>query len=82
MKIGVIGIIVEGDKLIASKVQQLLSDNDEIIRGRMGVPNLAKNVKVISLTVVATNEQISSLTGKLGQLKGVKVKSAVTDIDI
>ena len=82
MKIGVIGIIIEGDRKIASSVNSILSEYGDIITGRMGVPNLAENVYVISVAVKATNEQISALTGRLGRLNGVKAKAAVTDASV
>lgn len=79
MKIGVIGIVIEKDVSVVSKVQELLSCYAHIILGRMGVPNHETGVNVISLIVKGTNEEISALTGKLGRLTSVKVKSAVTD---
>ena len=79
MKIGVIGIIIERNKEVVGEVQTLLSDNADIILGRMGIPDRENGVSVISVIVKATNERISALTGKLGRLKSVKVKSAVTD---
>ena len=79
MKIGVIGIIIERNKEVVATVQALLSDNADIILGRMGIPDKESGVSVISLIVKATNERISALTGKLGRLRSVKVKSAVTD---
>ncbi len=82
MKIGVIGIIIEGDRKIASSVNAILSEYGDIITGRMGVPNLAENVYVISVAVKATNERISALTGRLGRLNGVKAKAAVTDANV
>ena len=48
----------------------------------MGIPNTVKSVYVISVIVQGTNERISALTGKLGKLKNVKVKSALTDINL
>lgn len=82
MKIGVIGIIIEKDRSVAEEVQKLLSAYNELILGRMGIPNTVKGVYVISVIVQGTNERISALTGKLGKLKNVKVKSALTDINI
>ncbi len=79
MKIGVIGIIIEKNATVVSKVQELLSSYAHLILGRMGVPNHETGVNVISLIVKGTNEEISALTGKLGRLTNVKVKSAVTD---
>ena len=81
MKIGVIGIIIERDKAIASKVQELLSFYSHLILGRMGVPNHESGINVISVIVKGTTEEISALTGKLGRLGNVKVKSAVTSLE-
>ena len=82
MKIGVIGIIIEKDRSIAEKVNKLLSEYGDMICGRMGVPDSENGVFVISVIVKATNEKISALTGKLGRLPNVKVKSAVTDCEL
>lgn len=79
MKLGVIGIIIERNKEVVGRVQNLLSDNAALILGRMGVPDHERGINVISVIVRGTNEQISALTGKLGRLENVKVKSAVTD---
>lgn len=79
MKIGVIGIIIEKNATVVFKVQELLSSYAHLILGRMGVPNHETGVNVISLIVKGTNEEISALTGRLGRLTNVKVKSAVTD---
>lgn len=79
MKLGVIGIIIERNKEVVGRVQSLLSDNSALILGRMGVPDHERGINVISVIVRGTNEQISALTGKLGRLENVKVKSAVTD---
>lgn len=81
MKLGVVGIIIERDRSVAEKVQTLLSENADLIMGRMGIPDKERGVYVISVIVRGTNERISALTGKLGRLENVKVKSAVTDSD-
>lgn len=81
MKLGVVGIVIERDRSVAEKVQTLLSENADLIMGRMGIPNKERGVYVISVIVRGTNERISALTGKLGRLENVKVKSAVTDSD-
>ncbi len=81
MRMGVIGIIIEKDRSMAEEVQKILSVYGDMIIGRMGIPCKEKGVFVISVIVQGSNEQISALTGKLGRLKNVKVKSAVTDIE-
>lgn len=82
MKLGFVGIIIEGDRSVASAVQQILAEFAELIVGRMGLPNLEHNVCMITVGVKGEQEKISAMAGKLGRLKGVKVKSAVSDINI
>lgn len=76
-KIAVIGIVLdEIDK--SEKVNSILHEFNKIIIGRMGLPYREKNISVISVAVNATIDEISSLTGKLGQIKGVSVKAAIS----
>jgi putative iron-only hydrogenase system regulator len=76
-RIGVIGIVVENIEN-ASKVNDILHSFGSIIVGRMGLPYKEKNMSVISLIVDGTSDEISSMTGKLGKIQGVNVKSAIT----
>ena len=76
-RICTIGITIENRKESASEVNQILTDFGEIIVGRMGVPYREKKVSVIVLIVDGTNDQIGALTGKLGQIENVKVKSSI-----
>ena len=80
MKIGVIGIIITGSRESAEEVNKILSLYGDIVVGRMGVPNKEEGIFTISVIVKGENEQISALSGKLGKIKNVKVKSAVTDL--
>lgn len=77
-RIAVVGILVEDRLRAAPKVNEILSAYADMILGRMGVPYREKNVAVIALIVDGTTDEIGGLTGKLGSLKGVKVRSAVT----
>ena len=79
MRVGVIGIVVRGDRGISIEMQKLFNEFSDIIIGRMGVPR--ENMSAISLIVEGTVERISSLTGKLGKFDGLKVKSALTTLD-
>jgi len=77
-RIAVVGIIIENRDENAARVNEVLSRHGDIIVGRMGIPYREKQVSVISLIVDGTNDEIGSLTGRLGNLKGVKVRAAVT----
>lgn len=76
-RIGIVGIIVENLENV-NKVNEILHNYSEIIVGRMGVPYKERKVSVISLIVDGTNEDISAMTGKLGKIQGISVKSALS----
>jgi putative iron-only hydrogenase system regulator len=76
-RIGVIGIVIENLEN-ASNVNDILHSFAHIIVGRMGIPYKEKNMSVISLIVDGTSNEISAMTGKLGKVQGVNVKSAIT----
>jgi len=78
-RIGVVGIVIENLDNI-SNVNNIISNYSDIIVGRLGIPYKEKGVSVISLVVDGTNDDIGSLTGKLGKIKGINVKSALTKI--
>lgn len=73
-RIALIGIIVEDEKS-AADVNELLHAYGRYIIGRMGVPYRQKGVNIISIVLDAENNVISSLSGKLGMIKGISVKT-------
>mgnify|MGYP000742745669 CR=1 FL=1 len=77
-RIAVVGIVVSDREEEAKHVNEVLSMHGDIIVGRMGIPYRERGVCVISLIIDGTNDDIGALTGKLGNIKGVKVKSVVT----
>ncbi|MBP8989161.1 MAG: iron-only hydrogenase system regulator [Clostridia bacterium] len=76
-RIGIIGIVVE-DLSAAERVNAILHEYADLIVGRMGIPYRERGVSVISLIVDGSNDEISALTGKLGRIPGLSVKSMVT----
>ncbi|MDD3295981.1 MAG: iron-only hydrogenase system regulator [Candidatus Omnitrophica bacterium] len=77
-RLGFIGIIIEDRNISALKVNSILSDYGDIIAARVGLPYREKKCSVITLIVDATTDEIGALSGKLGSLEGVSVKSALT----
>ena len=78
MRIGVVSIIVTNRTSQAAKVNEIVSDHGEMIIGRMGIPYPPKGVNIISLIIHGSTDEIGALTGKLGSLEGVQVKSVLT----
>ncbi|RKY39747.1 MAG: CopG family transcriptional regulator [Candidatus Omnitrophota bacterium] len=76
-RLGFVGIIVENRKENAPKVNSILTEFGDIIIGRLGVPYKERNCNVIVIIVDATIDGLGALTGKLGEIKGVSVKSAL-----
>ncbi|MBN4063064.1 MAG: CopG family transcriptional regulator [Alkaliphilus sp.] len=76
-RIGVVAIVVESKENIEI-ANRILSEFGNIIVGRMGIPYREKNISIISLIVDGSNDEIGALTGKLGKVNGVNVKSALT----
>ncbi|MFW6254269.1 MAG: TM1266 family iron-only hydrogenase system putative regulator [Chitinivibrionales bacterium] len=77
-RLGFIGIIIEDRKHSAGQVNSLLSDFGDRIVARTGVPQREHDRSVITLVIEATTDEVGRLTGKLGSISGVSVKSALS----
>ncbi|WP_288678998.1 TM1266 family iron-only hydrogenase system putative regulator [uncultured Clostridium sp.] len=76
-RIAVVGIVIESLDNI-KEVNSILNKYENLIVGRMGLPYKEKNIRVISIVVDGTTDEISAITGKIGKLKGVSVKAAIS----
>ena len=74
-RVAVISIIVENPDSVA-KINEILHSTAEFIIGRMGIPYKQKNINIISVVIDAELNIISSVSGRLGKLAGVTVKTA------
>ena len=79
-RLGFVGLIVEEREKNAATVNTLLSEFGDIILARTGVPCPKRNCSAITLVVDATTDQLGSLTGRLGRLAGVSVKSMLSKV--
>lgn len=77
-RIAVIGAILEKPQLCQKDFNETVSTFKGIIKGRMGIPFDNENMSVISITVVGELDDINALTGRLGRLLHVTVKTAVS----
>ena len=78
-RVAVMSIIVENYASV-EKLNALLHDCADYIIGRMGIPYRAKNINVISIAIDAPADVISALSGKIGNLPGVSVKTAFSGV--
>lgn len=78
-RVAIIGIIVENLDNV-EKLNNILHNYSEYIIGRMGIPYRAKKVNIISIAIDAPQDVISALSGKIGKLTGVTVKTAYSNV--
>ena len=78
-RVAVIAVIVD-DGNSAERINDLLHDYSQYIIGRMGIPYRARGINIISIAIDAPMDVISSLSGKLGRLEGVSVKTAYSNV--
>lgn len=76
-RLGFVGIILENRKASAAGVNRVLSEFGDLICARMGLPYPKRGCCVITLIVDATTDELGRLTGRLGMIQGVSVKSAL-----
>lgn len=78
-RVAVMGIIVEEPESV-QQLNALLHEHSEEIVGRMGIPYREKHIHVISIVIDAPQDSISALSGKIGKLPGVSVKTAYSNV--
>ena len=74
-RVGVAIIQIENRENV-QLLNEIISKHSQIIIGRQGLPR-SNGQSIISLVLEGTTDQIGSLTGKLGRLKGIQVKSVL-----
>ncbi len=78
-RVAVISVIVENNDTV-EELNRLLHAYGDIIIGRMGLPYRQKKINIISLAVDAPQDTIAALAGKIGNLAGVSVKTAYSNV--
>jgi len=74
-RLGTLIIEIE-NRAAAPRVNEVISRHADIIIGRIGLPR-SNNHSIISLILEGTTDEIGSLTGQLGRIDGIEVKSAL-----
>ena len=73
-RVSVISIIIKEEES-AGEVNELLHGFRQYVVGRLGIPYRERGVSIISVVLDAPGDVTSSLSGKLGMLKGVSAKT-------
>ena len=78
-RVAVISIIVENSDMV-EKLNGLLHEYGEFVIGRMGIPYRKRGVSIISVAMDAPQSTIAALSGKIGALPGITVKTAYSSV--
>lgn len=78
-RIGVIGAVLEKPRQSQGAFNDTVASFRGLIKGRMGIPFDEEEMAVIALTVIGELDDINALTGKLGNLPLVTVKTAISN---
>ena len=81
-RIAVISAVLDEPEKCQQEFNKVLGGFKKIIKGRMGIPSDEEGVSVICLTVVSDMDTINHLTGKLGKIQFVSVKTSVSKKEI
>ena len=78
-RVAVMSIIVENMDAV-EPLNALLHGNGRYIIGRMGIPYHKRGISIISIALDAPQDAIAALAGKIGNLKGISVKTAYSSV--
>ena len=75
-RVAVMAIIVEKGGAV-EQLNAVLHEYGEHIIGRMGIPY---RINIVSIALDAPQDTISALAGKLGNIEGLSVKTAYSNV--
>jgi putative iron-only hydrogenase system regulator len=73
-RMGVLALEIQRSGDNVSRVNKIISDFNELVIGRLGVPYRERSVSVIALIVEGTTDECGAFSGKLGMIDGVRSK--------
>ncbi len=78
-RVAVMSIIVETPETVEA-LNAILHSYREFIIGRMGIPYPKRGVSIIAIALDAPMNTTSALSGKIGSLSGIHVKTAYSGV--
>lgn len=78
-RVAVMSIIVENLESV-EKLNAILHEYGNYIIGRTGIPYRQKSISILSVAIDAPQDVTSALTGKIGRLAGISVKTAYSGV--
>lgn len=81
-RIAVISAILESPEHTQGEFNTLVASFKGIVKGRMGLPMPEYGTAVITIVLAGELDDINSLTGRLGALRDVQVKTSISKKEI
>lgn len=81
-RIAIIAAVLDMPSNSQQAFNEIISAHKHLIRGRMGIPFDEEDIAVVSVTVMGEIDEINALTGKLGKIENVTIKTAVSNKQI
>jgi len=78
-RVAVITIIVSNMDSV-EKINELLHEAAPFVIGRMGIPYHARNINIITVAIDAPQDITSEVSGRIGRLDGVSIKTTYSSI--
>ena len=79
-RVAVMSIIINDGESV-QVMNDILHQYGDYVIGRMGIPYRKKEINIISVALDAPQDVISTLSGKIGKLKGVSSKVAYSNVE-
>ena len=77
-RVAIMAVIVENSDSVEA-LNALLHEYGEFIIGRMGIPYKTKDINIISIALDAPQDTVSALSGKIGKIDGISVKTVYSN---
>jgi putative iron-only hydrogenase system regulator len=81
-RIAVISAILENPERSQSEFNALVASFKGIVKGRMGLPMPEYGAAVITIVLAGELDEINSLTGRIGALHDIQVKTSISKKEI
>lgn len=81
-RIAVISAILDDPGRSQGEFNSIVASFKGIVKGRMGLPMPEYGISVITIALAGELDEINSLTGKLGLLGDVQVKTSISKKEI
>ena len=81
-RVAVVSAILERPDDCQQEFNGILSSFKGIVKGRMGIPLPEEGIAIISVAVIGELDEINSLTGKLGNVGHISVKTSISKKEI